>query len=623
LNAVQAAGSPVWTLTPLTATTLTVPSNDTAMVQYQVTNQSTTARTLSMQSIPGVTQVTTGQGVCGSPFVLTGKGSCTLSLEINGSQLTRPIMDGPVVCENSSKFLCYRPARGNNLHVTPVDASVILTSVSPAYGEASGGTGVTLTGVGLTGTTGMTFGGVAATNVNVVDSTTVTAVTPAHAVGAVDVVISTSAGDASLVNGYTYTEIGQIIGGGTVACLNGESNDLIAALADNSTSRVWGNYGVSTGATSNTDGATNTDTIVNTPNIGASAAQVCASYAIDSQGNTPCQLGNICYDDWFLPAGNNTESSGQLNCLYVNQVKIGGFSTGYYWSSTESVTSPSKSAWSQFFNSGSQFSNDKDLSVHVRCVRPFSPGLITMTTPNVGPEAGETGFKIIGTGLTGATAITFDGVPATSFNAVDATTVTAVTPAHAVGTVDIVISTPTGDTTLTDGYTYVTNAAGLPSGGGVIGCLNEEANNNLIAATANNILSIQWGSFGVLTGATSNTDGVTNTNTIVNTPGIGESAAQVCASYTVDSQGNTPCQLGNTCYGDWFLPAGNNTEASGQLNCLFENKTAIKGFRKTFYWSSTESNDEAAWLQSFRHGSQRLSNKDAQDSVRCVRVFTP
>jgi hypothetical protein len=40
--------------------------------------------------------------------------------------------------------------------------------------------------------------------------------------------------------------------------------------------------------------------------------------------------------DWFLPAGANPTPTGQLNCLYVNRVAIGGFSSANnYWSSTE------------------------------------------------------------------------------------------------------------------------------------------------------------------------------------------------------------------------------------------------------------------------------------------------
>src|SRR5258708_895882 len=76
------AGTPLWTLTPLTATTLSIPAGSSATVQYQVTNQSSLTHALSMQSITGVTQLTNGAGVCTNPFVLGPKASCVLSLQI-------------------------------------------------------------------------------------------------------------------------------------------------------------------------------------------------------------------------------------------------------------------------------------------------------------------------------------------------------------------------------------------------------------------------------------------------------------------------------------------------------------------------------------------------------------
>ncbi|MDF1684406.1 MAG: IPT/TIG domain-containing protein [Legionellaceae bacterium] len=382
LLSVAQASSPVWTLTPLTATTIAVPSNDTAIVQYLVENQSTTPRTLTMQSIPGVVQLTTGLGVCGRSFILSGKASCTLSLEIDGSLLTRPIMDGPVVCENGSKFLCYRPARSNNLHIT--QAPLPDTSVIPESGAASGGTGVTLTGVDFTGATDVTFGGVAATSVHVVNSTTITAVTPAHAVGPVDVVITTPSGPVTYINGYTYetTAVGQPAYGGTIACLNGGDDDLIAAVANNSSGIQWG-PSHTTNAKSLTDGAANTETIVdclskntgctnplNPPiNTDTYAAGICSTYQVDSQGNSPCAPGNACYGDWFLPA------TGQLECLYNNQEAIGGFSTSptpYYWSSTEDVA---EHAYVLYFFNGSFDLDDKPVPRQIRCVQAFTPTL--------------------------------------------------------------------------------------------------------------------------------------------------------------------------------------------------------------------------------------------------------
>ena len=144
ITTISYAGMPLWTFTPLTATTISVPSNDTATVQYTVTNQSSKVHTLTVQSMQGVTQTTTGLGICGNPFILTAKASCTLSLQVNGSQLTTPINDGPIVCEQGSSLQCYRPASGDILHITQAsaltDATITVTS-SPLTLTTNGPTG--------------------------------------------------------------------------------------------------------------------------------------------------------------------------------------------------------------------------------------------------------------------------------------------------------------------------------------------------------------------------------------------------------------------------------------------------------------------------------------------------
>ena len=112
------AGTPVWTFTPLTATSISVPGNSTATIQYQVTNQSAKSHSLVMTPITGITQTTTGAGICSNPFTLPSKGSsCTLSLQVNGSQLTHSITDGPIVCEQGSTLQCYKPSPSNVLNI--------------------------------------------------------------------------------------------------------------------------------------------------------------------------------------------------------------------------------------------------------------------------------------------------------------------------------------------------------------------------------------------------------------------------------------------------------------------------------------------------------------------------
>lgn len=79
-----------------------------------------------------------------------------------------------------------------------------ITAIAPASGSRVGGTTVTLTGLRFNGTTLVTFDGTAATSVNVVNDTTLTCITPAHAVGTAHVEVTTPAGTGNREDFYTY-----------------------------------------------------------------------------------------------------------------------------------------------------------------------------------------------------------------------------------------------------------------------------------------------------------------------------------------------------------------------------------------------------------------------------------
>src|SRR5438067_4164814 len=81
-----------------------------------------------------------------------------------------------------------------------------VSAISPNSGTANGGTAVTITGTGFLAGATVTLGGTAATGVTVVNSTSITATTAAHAAGTVNVVVTnTDAQSGTLTNGYTYT----------------------------------------------------------------------------------------------------------------------------------------------------------------------------------------------------------------------------------------------------------------------------------------------------------------------------------------------------------------------------------------------------------------------------------
>jgi hypothetical protein len=84
--------------------------------------------------------------------------------------------------------------------------------------------------------------------------------------------------------------------------------------------------------------------------------------------------------------------------------------------------------------------------------------IITRLKPTSGPGAAGKRVKISGSGFSGATSVMFGSVTATSFTVNSkGTTITAIAPAHAAGTVNVVVNTPSGPTIVTsaDQYTYL------------------------------------------------------------------------------------------------------------------------------------------------------------------------
>ena len=99
---------------------------------------------------------------------------------------------------NANTLLVRKDQWLNLLAVPEVD------SVSPPGGPVAGGTGVTISGSGLIGSTGVTFGGTAATGFLVNADSTVTCISPAHAAGAVNVVVANPRGNVTVTGGFTY-----------------------------------------------------------------------------------------------------------------------------------------------------------------------------------------------------------------------------------------------------------------------------------------------------------------------------------------------------------------------------------------------------------------------------------
>ena len=89
---------------------------------------------------------------------------------------------------------------------------------------------------------------------------------------------------------------------------------------------------------------------------------VCTSGAANLADAYTVTVNGVVYGDWFLP------SKGELNQMYINRIAIGGFSSDFYWSSSEY---DDYFAWYQVFYYGDQGIDFKNASYYVRPVRAF------------------------------------------------------------------------------------------------------------------------------------------------------------------------------------------------------------------------------------------------------------
>jgi predicted ribosome-associated RNA-binding protein Tma20 len=208
------------------------------------TNGGATASAQLTYVPPTFTNLTPPDGVIGTPYSWTfGASGASLSVgsgvqartrvQVRTSSATLPagltlnsqtgVVSGTPSAVGTYTFGLNATNAGGTYSSDRVTIEVVsdrsLSGVSPSSGTTAGGTEITITGTNFTsgGLFGVTVGGVAATNVTLVSSTSITATTPAGSAGAVNVTVTNSDGQsASSVRGFTYlAPAGSESGGGS------------------------------------------------------------------------------------------------------------------------------------------------------------------------------------------------------------------------------------------------------------------------------------------------------------------------------------------------------------------------------------------------------------------------
>ena len=147
-----------------------------------------TAVTITGTSLIGVTAITIG-GVAATGISVVNATTIRAVTSAHGAGAASVVVTAPTGVGTGTGIYTY------------VSAPKV-SAVNPVVGTTAGGTRITITGTAFTGARTVTIGGVAAASVTVVNTTTITAITPAHDAGAVNVAVTTPSGIDT--GRYTY-----------------------------------------------------------------------------------------------------------------------------------------------------------------------------------------------------------------------------------------------------------------------------------------------------------------------------------------------------------------------------------------------------------------------------------
>jgi len=373
-------------------------------------------------------------------------------------------------------------AVGPNVAATPDAVAPTLTSLTPTTGPEAGGTQVTITGSGFTGTTGVTFDGNDAINFNVISDTEIVASTP-PGVGVVDVAVQkTGVTDGVLTNAFTYVPAANP-GEGSVISINPttgpEAGGTSVTIAG---SGFTGATGVDFGDTAAAEFAVISDNeIVATSPAGTGSVTVTV--------NTPAGALQSPTDFTYVPAGtvapaitSVTPAVGPETGFTIVTIGGNGFTdaTGVTFGGKDAISynvdsdtqitvvTPAGTGVVPIVVAGANGDINSPIAYTYVPVAPVVDPTITSVTPNTGSTAGGTNVTIIGGGFTAGSNVFFDGKPASNVTVVSDTEITATTPPGSAGAVDVVVTNPNSSPAqLSDGFNYVapTNGGGNNGGG--------------------------------------------------------------------------------------------------------------------------------------------------------------
>ena len=423
---------------------------------YEVT-PTVTGVTPSSGPTAGGTKITiTGTGFVTGATVTIGGIAATVVTVVNTTSITATTPAGTAGAQSVIVTTPGGPGTltdGFTYEVTPT-----VTNISPNSGPVAGGTAVTITGTGFASGATVTIGGNAATGVTVVSSTSITATTPAGTAGTQSVVVTTTGGPGTLTNGFTY------VAAPTVASISPNSGPLTGGTSVTITGTAFvSGATVKVGGTSATSvtfvSATSIKAVTPTGTAGAQSVVVTNP---DSQSSNT----NITFTYATVTVASISPSSGPLAGGTAVTITGTGFASGASVNigsaAATSVTFVNATSITAITAAGTAGGQNVVVTVSGVSSPPLTGGFtyesaptVISISPSFGPLAGGTKVTITGTGFLGGATVTIGGTAATGITVVSASSITATTPAGAVGARNVVVTNPDNQFgTLTGGFAY-------------------------------------------------------------------------------------------------------------------------------------------------------------------------
>ena len=444
----------------------------TGLFTYVTPPPTVTSIAPNVGTTAGGTSVTiTGSNFTGTTAVTIG-GTAVPSFTVNGSgtSITTTTPPGSAGAANVAVTTPSGTGTGTGLYTYGTPPPTV-TAISPNTGPAAGGTAVTITGSNFTGATSVTIGGAAVASFTVNGAgTSITTTTPAGTAGStVNVVVTTPAGPGTGAGLFTYATVPPTVTaisppsgttlGGTAVTITGTNFTGTPTVTIGGTAAASVIVVSSTSITAKTPAGTGTNVpVIVTTTAGPSLAADLYSYVTTVPPAPPAPTVTAISPPSGTTAGGTPVTITGANFTGATSVTIGG-------NTATNVTVVSATSITATTPPGAL--GAADVAVTTPGGTGTGPGLYTYVTvaptvtaisPNTGTTQGGTPVTITGTNFTGATAVTIGGTAATSFTVFNATTITASTPAHAAGAVNVVVTTPAGSGTGTNLYTYVAQA---------------------------------------------------------------------------------------------------------------------------------------------------------------------